>query len=74
MRKKVMVTIKPEYKDNMDEIKIKLLSHNMTIHEAYESGVILGSLEANEIRSVETEPFIEAIEDDEENILPSDRA
>jgi len=66
MEKRIIITIKEEFLEKLEEIKDSLLNHKMTISEAHQFGVISGSIEEGDIQAVKSEPYIEAIEDDEE--------
>ena len=69
MEKKIIITIKEEFLDKFEEVKDSLMNHKMIIIDAYKYGVISGSIEEEDIQAIQSEPYIDAIEDDEEVTL-----
>ncbi len=66
MKKKVLITIKEQYSDKLDEVVNRLGALHMEIEHRLPFGVITGSLDDAQIPSVSAEEFIESIENDDE--------
>jgi|GEM_PF-2653233 len=65
MEKKILITVKETYLDKMEDILESLAKHKMKITDSHQFGVISGSVEEENISQIKSEPYIDAVEDDE---------
>ncbi len=70
MIKQVILTVDGAYSNRLDEVTSKIKDHQMTIDNVFEFGVILGSIEESQMPSLQEEPFVAELTEDEEVRLP----